>query len=106
MAGKSSIRGVAMKGAGYYSKSTAGAKDVIDNATPLVLDTANAVPIPHDGRPITVADMGCADGGTSMEMIGKVLAALPGARPTRRSRWSTPTFPGMISASCSRTFTA
>ena len=76
MTGGSSIRDVAMKGAGYYSKSTAGAKDVIDGATPLVLDAANALPIPEDGRPITVADMGCADGGTSMEMVGKVLKAL------------------------------
>ena len=76
MTGTSSIRDVAMKGAGYYSKSTAGAKDVIDNATPMVLDAANALPIPEDGRPITVADMGCADGGTSMEMIGRVVGAL------------------------------
>lgn len=76
MTGTSSIRDVAMKGAGYYSKSTAGAKDVIDNATPMVLDAAAALPLPDDGRPITVADMGCADGGTSMEMIGKVLRAL------------------------------
>ncbi len=76
MTGPSSIRDVAMKGAGYYSRSTAGAKDVIDNATPMVLDAANALPIPADGRPITVADMGCADGGTSMAMIGKVLGAL------------------------------
>lgn len=76
MTGGSSIRDVAMKGAGYYSKSTAGAKDVIDNATPMVLDAASALPIPDDGRPITVADMGCADGGTSMKMIGMVLRAL------------------------------
>lgn len=76
MTGTSIIRDVAMKGAGYYSKSTAGAKDVIDGATPLVLDAANALPLPEDGRPITVADMGCADGGTSMEMIGTVLTAL------------------------------
>lgn len=76
MTGTSSIRDVAMKGAGYYSKSTAGAKDVIDNATPMVLDAANTLPIPDDGRPITVADMGCADGGTSMEMIGKVVRTL------------------------------
>ena len=76
MTSTSIIRDVAMKGAGYYSRSTAGAKDVIDNATPMVLDAANALPIPEDGRPITVADMGCADGGTSMEMIGKVVQAL------------------------------
>ena len=72
----SSIRDVAMKGAGYYSKATAGAKDVIDNAAPLVLEAAEAVPIPQDGRPVTVADMGCADGGTSLETMGRLLEAL------------------------------
>ena len=76
MTSTSIIRDVAMKGAGYYSRATTGAKDVIDNATPMVLDAADALPIPEDGRPITVADMGCADGGTSMEMIGKVVQAL------------------------------
>ena len=63
MTSTSIIRDVAMKGAGYYSRATTGAKDVIDNATPMVLDAADALPIPEDGRPITVADMGCADGG-------------------------------------------
>ena len=72
----SSIRDVAMKGAGYYSKATTGAKDVIDNAMPMVLGAAAAIPIPDDGRPITVADMGCADGGTSIEMIGTVLRSI------------------------------
>ena len=76
MTSTSIIRDVAMKGAGYYFRATTGAKDVIDNATPMVLEAADALPIPEDGRPITVADMGCADGGTSMEMIGKVVQAL------------------------------
>ena len=81
MSTTSSIRDVAMKGAGYYSKATTGAKDVIDNATPMVLDAAAAIPIPADGRPITMADMGCADGGTSMEMVAKVLRALRARAP-------------------------
>ncbi|MCY4311686.1 MAG: hypothetical protein OXC54_10335, partial [Rhodospirillaceae bacterium] len=76
MSTTSSIRDVAMKGAGYYSRATTGAKDVIDNATPMVLDAAAALPIPSDGRPVTVADIGCADGGTSLAMIARVLRTL------------------------------
>jgi hypothetical protein len=76
-------RDIAMKGAGYYSKATTGAKDVIDNAAHLVLDAAQAVTLADDGKPITVADMGCADGGTSIEMIGAVVRKLRERAPER-----------------------
>ena len=65
-----------MKGAGYYSKATVGAKDVIDNATPLVLGAIDTMDFPDDGRIITMADMGCADGGTSIEMVRAALTAM------------------------------
>jgi len=76
-------RDIAMKGAGYYSKATTGAKDVIDAAAHLVLDAAEAVVIAEDGKPITVADMGCADGGTSLEMMGAVVSAFRKRAPGR-----------------------
>lgn len=69
-------RAIAMKGAGYYSKATTGAKDVIDGATHLILDAAQEMTIADDGKPITLADMGCADGGTSMQMVGQLLTAV------------------------------
>lgn len=71
---------ISMKGAGYYSKATTGAKEVIDNATPMVLDAIADMDFPDDGRIITMADMGCADGGTSLEMVGKALKAI-------RAKW-------------------
>ena len=71
---------ISMKGAGYYSKATTGAKDVIDNATPMVLGAIEDMDFPDDGRIITMADMGCADGGTSLEMVGKALKAI-------RAKW-------------------
>ena len=73
-------RDISMKGAGYYSKATIGAKEVIDNATPMVLRAIEAMEFPDDGRLITMADMGCADGGTSLEMVRKALTAL-------RAKW-------------------
>jgi len=77
-------RDIAMKGAGYYSKATTGAKDVIDGAAHLVLAAAAALPLADgDATPITVADMGCADGGTSIEMIGAVVRALRDRAPGR-----------------------
>lgn len=65
-----------MKGGGYYSQSTRGAKDVIDRATPIVLDAAAAIPAPLPDRPLQIADFGCADGGTSKAAIFATIEAL------------------------------
>jgi SAM-dependent methyltransferase len=69
---------IAMKGGGYYSLATLGAKHVIDGATPLVLDAIAAMP---DSREAFVfADMGTADGGTSRDLVERVVE-------TVRRRW-------------------
>lgn len=75
---------MAMKGAGYYSKATTGAKHVINAAAPLILGAIGRMGLKDDGSTFRVADSGCADGGTSIEMwtevLGKVRASLP-SRP-------------------------
>ena len=68
---------IAMRGGGYYSLATIGAKHVIDAATPLVLEAIEAMALPR-GRAFTLADFGCADGGTSIDMVRATLAALRG----------------------------
>ena len=65
---------VAMRGGGYYSLATAGARDVIDAATPLVLKAIERVSATTG--PFTLSDMGCADGGTSLGMIASVIRAV------------------------------
>lgn len=65
-----------MKGGGYYSESTRGAKDVIDNASGMLLDAVAALPVPQPGRPIQIADFGAADGGTSKKSIRDTVAAI------------------------------
>lgn len=64
-----------MKGGGYYSLATKGAKDVIDRATPLVLDAIERIGSGQDGQAFTIADMGCADGGTSIGMLRAAVSA-------------------------------
>ncbi|MFO1059398.1 MAG: hypothetical protein U1E53_20820 [Dongiaceae bacterium] len=66
--------GIAMKGGGYYSLATAGAKDVIDGAAPLLLDALDRIPL--DGPCFTMADFGCADGGTSLDAVARTLEAV------------------------------
>ena len=49
---------MSMKGGGYYSKATVGAKHVIDNATHLIIEALDRME-PLDGPSIfTMSDMG------------------------------------------------
>jgi len=74
---------VAMRGGGYYSLANQSAKDVIDSATPLVLDAIRRMPDTDPATPFTLTDMGCADGGTSLDMMRQVLAAVHARWPRR-----------------------
>ncbi len=73
-------RDIAMKGGGYYSLSTRGAKDVIDAATALALDAVAGMEL-DPVEVFTLADMGCADGGTSIDLVRAVLEAVRARRP-------------------------
>jgi indole-3-acetate O-methyltransferase len=75
--------GTAMKGGGYYSLATVGAKHVIDGATPLVLEALAAMAPERAKGLFTMADMGCADGGTSLAMVEASLRAVRKAAPER-----------------------
>ena len=74
---------IRMKGSGYYSLATTGAKIVIDGAMPMILGALEAMDIPDDGTAFAMADMGCADGGTSITMIGKALRFVRDRAPSR-----------------------
>jgi len=65
---------MAMKGAGYYSQATTGARDVIELAVPTIKEAIARMRLKDDGRTFRAADIGCADGGTSMGMWRQVLA--------------------------------
>lgn len=66
---------VTMSGGGVYSLATIGAKDVIDLATPDVLAAVEQI----DKAPTEswcFSDMGCADGGTSLDLWRRVINEL------------------------------
>jgi SAM dependent carboxyl methyltransferase len=79
---KNKLEGVdlAMRGGGYYSAATKGARDVVDNATPLVLETVDRLPDCDTSTVFTMSDMGCSDGGTSLDLVRQVIAVV-------RNRW-------------------
>jgi SAM-dependent methyltransferase len=74
---------MAMKGAGYYSKATTGARDVIDAAAPLIMGAVDRIPRDDSGRAFRCADLGCADGGTSVNMWRRVLGHQRAREPER-----------------------
>ncbi len=58
---------VTMSAGGLYSLATIGAKDVIDRATPRVLAAVDGIKV-QDTEQWCFSDMGCADGGTSLDL--------------------------------------
>ncbi len=67
---------IRMRGAGYYSEHTRGAKDVIDAAIPLALEALAAMDLAASAAPFGIADFGAADGGTSIALHHALIAAL------------------------------
>ncbi|MBZ9661167.1 class I SAM-dependent methyltransferase [Mesorhizobium sp. ESP-6-4] len=74
---------IAMRGAGYYSTNTVGAKYVIDKVGDLVVKAVAGMPRLADGQPFAVADFGAADGGTSMDMMRRLVSAVREREPDR-----------------------
>jgi len=61
---------LSMKGAGYYSDKTAGAKNAIDKTQKVIENAIKRIP-PTDI--LRFADFGSADGGTSQEMWSNII---------------------------------
>ena len=64
---------LSMRGAGYYSERTAGARDVINEASDMVIAALNDLPA---SKTLKIADFGAADGGTSQQMWSTVIEML------------------------------
>jgi hypothetical protein len=75
---------IAMRGAGYYSSNTIGAKTVIDKVGDLIVAGASKMPTLAEGQAFTVADFGAADGGTSMDMMRRLVRAIRIREPSRQ----------------------
>jgi len=72
-----------MRGAGYYSSNTIGAKTVIDKVGDLVAAAAAKMPKLADRQAFAIADFGAADGGTSMDMMRRLARAIRAGEPER-----------------------
>ncbi len=73
---------IAMRGAGYYSDNTIGAKAVIDAAGDLAIAAVGTMDVTAQ-QTFTVADFGAADGGTSLDLMKRVVAAVRNVDPAK-----------------------
>ena len=62
---------LSMKGSGYYSARTIGAKHAIESALPLMLAALDSLP---ELPVLKLADYGAADGGTSQYMWSQLIS--------------------------------
>ena len=67
---------ISMKGGGYYSKNTQGAKHVIDRAGENLKPKLSGIQLPGDQRPFAIVDYGAADGGTSLGLVTSIVQAI------------------------------
>src|SRR5262245_11378739 len=74
---------IAMRGEGYYSAHTTGAKQVIDKVGELVVEAVARMPRLQPGQPFVIADFGAADGGTSMDMMHRLVELIRRREPDR-----------------------
>ena len=81
MTNKGHSEGITMSGGGIYSLATVGAKHVIDAATPMVVDAIDSLTQESITTGFTFSDMGTADAGTSLSMIGNVIDAVSARVP-------------------------
>jgi len=72
---------LAMRGSGYYSQRTAGAKIAIDATQPLIENAINEIP---KSIILRFADFGCADGGTSQEMWANIINIIRNSNDNRQ----------------------
>ena len=65
-----------MKGGGYYSQNTQGAKHVIDRAGENLMAKLSELSLPGGKRPFSIVDYGAADGGTSLDLVTRIVHAI------------------------------
>lgn len=81
--GRTSRSNVSMWGGGDYSLHTIGAKHVIDNTGELALEALDAIDIGDQTGIFQVADFGAADGGTSIDLVRRIVGTVRERAPTR-----------------------
>lgn len=72
-----------MWGGGEYSLHTVGAKNVIDNTGELALDALASIDVEGGAGPFQMADFGAADGGTSIDLVRRIIGEVRVRAPGR-----------------------
>ena len=71
------LQNINMSKGGAYSLATRGAADVINASIPMIEQALSGMEL-RGRTDFSVADMGCADGGTSLQMIETMIEQIRG----------------------------
>ena len=74
------LQNITMPKGGAYSLATRGAADVINASIPMIEQALSEMDL-RGRTDFSVADMGCADGGTSLQMIETMIEQIRGEAP-------------------------
>jgi len=74
------LQNITMSSGGAYSIATRGAQDVINAAIPIIEETLLKMNLKEKSN-FSFADIGCADGGTSLKMINQLITTLRNNNP-------------------------
>ena len=77
------LQNITMSKGGAFSLATRGAADVINASIPMIEQALSGMEL-RGRTDFSVADMGCADGGTSLQMIETIIEQI---------RWEAPEIP-------------
>ncbi len=79
----SGVATIAMRGAGYYSSNTMGAKTVIDKVGDLCVGAIERLHAIAPDQALLIVDFGAADGGTSMDLMHRLIKTVRSRDPIR-----------------------
>jgi hypothetical protein len=65
-----------MKGAGYYDQNSAAQMSAIRGLTEWVDEAIGNLPLPAEGQPVTVFDLGSSEGRNAISMMANIVARL------------------------------
>ena len=74
------LQNIAMSAGWAYSMATRGAQDFINSSIPIIEEALLNMDLEEKSN-FSLADIGCADGGTSLQMVNQFITTLRNKNP-------------------------
>ncbi len=75
-----------MRGGGFYDANSSGQRSAMDVFLPWLVDAVAEIPLPEDGSPIVLLDLGSSEGGNAIHAVRAIIEAL--RKRTKADVWT------------------